>query len=240
MLVSHGCVDGRRLLSPADPPRSATRPAAAPSCRIRTYLASMSSAGLRARRHPLPGLGFRRARRRAARGRRADPLAARRAARAREELTVTEICRVIGQSQPRISRHLRLLVDAGILERAPRAPLSTTAWPRTARGASSRIARRAHPAERPDASRPTWPRSRGCARRGSRPPSPTVSAHADELEGLRELYVGEVGGRTGAARHARRRGRRSAGCSTSAPAPAGSSSCSDSARGTQRRTRCRP
>src|ERR1700722_18282186 len=36
-----------------------------------------------------------------------------------EELTVTEICRVIGQSQPRISRHLRLLVDAGILERAP-------------------------------------------------------------------------------------------------------------------------
>src|SRR5579871_1848381 len=37
----------------------------------------------------------------------------------REALTVTEICRVIGQSQPRTSRHLRLLVDAGILERAP-------------------------------------------------------------------------------------------------------------------------
>ena len=35
-----------------------------------------------------------------------------------EELTVTEICRVIGQSQPRTSRHLRLLVDAGVLERA--------------------------------------------------------------------------------------------------------------------------
>src|SRR5579859_6226520 len=36
-----------------------------------------------------------------------------------EELTVTEIGRVINQSQPRTSRHLRLLVDAGILERAP-------------------------------------------------------------------------------------------------------------------------
>jgi ubiquinone/menaquinone biosynthesis C-methylase UbiE len=37
----------------------------------------------------------------------------------RAELTVTEITQVIGQSQPRTSRHLRLLVDAGVLERAP-------------------------------------------------------------------------------------------------------------------------
>src|SRR5579863_5997211 len=37
----------------------------------------------------------------------------------RSELTVTEISQVIGQSQPRVSRHLRLLVDAGILERSP-------------------------------------------------------------------------------------------------------------------------
>jgi SAM-dependent methyltransferase len=35
------------------------------------------------------------------------------------ELTVTEISQVIGQSQPRTSRHLRLLLDAGILERSP-------------------------------------------------------------------------------------------------------------------------
>src|SRR5579864_419563 len=35
------------------------------------------------------------------------------------ELTVTEISQVIGQSQPRTSRHLRLLVDAEILERTP-------------------------------------------------------------------------------------------------------------------------
>jgi ArsR family transcriptional regulator len=33
------------------------------------------------------------------------------------ELTVGELCRVLGQSQPRVSRHLRLLCDAGLLER---------------------------------------------------------------------------------------------------------------------------
>src|ERR1700736_4388420 len=37
----------------------------------------------------------------------------------RAELTVTEISQVIGQSQPRTSRHLRLLLDADILERTP-------------------------------------------------------------------------------------------------------------------------
>ncbi len=35
----------------------------------------------------------------------------------RNELTVGELCRVLGQSQPRVSRHLKLLVDAGLLER---------------------------------------------------------------------------------------------------------------------------
>lgn len=33
------------------------------------------------------------------------------------ELTVSELCRVLGQSQPRVSRHLRLLCEAGVLER---------------------------------------------------------------------------------------------------------------------------
>lgn len=33
------------------------------------------------------------------------------------ELTVGEICRVVGQSQPRVSRHLRLLAEAGFLDR---------------------------------------------------------------------------------------------------------------------------
>jgi SAM-dependent methyltransferase len=37
----------------------------------------------------------------------------------RAELTVTEITKVLGQSQPRTSRHLRLLLDASIVERLP-------------------------------------------------------------------------------------------------------------------------
>ena len=36
---------------------------------------------------------------------------------ARAELTVGEICAVIGQSQPRVSRHLKLLCDVGLLDR---------------------------------------------------------------------------------------------------------------------------
>lgn len=35
----------------------------------------------------------------------------------RGELTVSEICEIVGQSQPRISRHLKLLTDAGLLDR---------------------------------------------------------------------------------------------------------------------------
>src|SRR5687768_15674537 len=36
---------------------------------------------------------------------------------ARAELTVGEICEVLGQSQPRVSRHLKLMCDAGLLDR---------------------------------------------------------------------------------------------------------------------------
>jgi len=35
------------------------------------------------------------------------------------DLTVNELCRALGQSQPRTSRHLKLLVDAGVLEKLP-------------------------------------------------------------------------------------------------------------------------
>src|SRR5712672_1774908 len=33
------------------------------------------------------------------------------------ELTVTELTTIVGQSQPRVSRHLKLLGEAGLLER---------------------------------------------------------------------------------------------------------------------------
>jgi ArsR family transcriptional regulator len=38
---------------------------------------------------------------------------------ARGALCVTDLCAVLGQSQPRLSRHLKLLVEAGLLERVP-------------------------------------------------------------------------------------------------------------------------
>src|SRR3984957_20001348 len=55
------------------------------------------------------------------------------------EYTVGELCAVLGQSQPRISRHLRLLTEAGFLDRFReqqcvyyRAPVSGRylEWPR--------------------------------------------------------------------------------------------------------------
>lgn len=38
---------------------------------------------------------------------------------AQSELTVTELTQILGQSQPRVSRHLKLLCEAGLLERVP-------------------------------------------------------------------------------------------------------------------------
>lgn len=38
---------------------------------------------------------------------------------ARGAFCVTELCAVLGQSQPRLSRHLKLLTEAGLLERLP-------------------------------------------------------------------------------------------------------------------------
>ena len=38
---------------------------------------------------------------------------------AQGEVTVSELTQILGQSQPRISRHLKLLCDAGLLDRFP-------------------------------------------------------------------------------------------------------------------------
>src|SRR5579862_953210 len=38
---------------------------------------------------------------------------------AREELAVLELTRILGQSQPRVSRHLKILAEAGLVERFP-------------------------------------------------------------------------------------------------------------------------
>ena len=54
---------------------------------------------------------------------------------ARGELTVSELCRVLGQSQPRVSRHLRLLCDAGLLDRHAQ---GTSAYYRLSRSGAGR------------------------------------------------------------------------------------------------------
>ena len=54
------------------------------------------------------------------------------------ELTVTELCRVLGQSQPRVSRHLRLLCEAGLLER--HAEGTSAFYRRTAAGIGNDLA----------------------------------------------------------------------------------------------------
>lgn len=46
------------------------------------------------------------------------------------ELAVGELCKVLAQTQPRVSRHLKLLVEAGLLERNPQ---GTSAFYRLAR-----------------------------------------------------------------------------------------------------------
>ncbi len=38
---------------------------------------------------------------------------------ARNDLTVSELTQILRQSQPRISRHLKLLCDSGLLDRFP-------------------------------------------------------------------------------------------------------------------------
>lgn len=54
---------------------------------------------------------------------------------ARSELTVGELCRVLGQTQPRVSRHLRLLCEAGLLDRHAQ---GTSAFYRPARSGTGR------------------------------------------------------------------------------------------------------
>jgi ubiquinone/menaquinone biosynthesis C-methylase UbiE/DNA-binding transcriptional ArsR family regulator len=57
---------------------------------------------------------------------------------AEAELTVTELTTILGQSQPRVSRHLKLMVDANLIERHRE---GAWAFFRLREGASERLAR---------------------------------------------------------------------------------------------------
>ena len=58
---------------------------------------------------------------------------------AQGEWTVSELVQILGQSQPRISRHLRILAEAGLLERLREG--SWVFYRRTQAGAGARLAR---------------------------------------------------------------------------------------------------
>lgn len=109
-----------------------------------------------------------------------------------EELTVTEISRVIGQSQPRTSRHLRLLVDAGILERAPEGAYVyyRLAEDRPEAGLAHAVA-----SLTPATDTTVAADLEALARvRQTRLQAAIAyrDAHADELASLQDLYVGEA------------------------------------------------
>ena len=63
---------------------------------------------------------------------------------ARGALCVSDLCEVLGQSQPRLSRHLKLLVEAGLLERIPEGAnpdrLRVVGWVEDAQGRIRAIA----------------------------------------------------------------------------------------------------
>jgi SAM-dependent methyltransferase len=109
----------------------------------------------------------------------------------RAELTVTEISQVIGQSQPRTSRHLRLLVDADILERTPEGAF---VFYRLADGSpSADLARRlAELVPVQDAAIAADLAALERVRRArSEAAAAYLSAHADELAKVSALHVAE-------------------------------------------------
>jgi ArsR family transcriptional regulator len=110
----------------------------------------------------------------------------------RAELTVTEISQVIGQSQPRTSRHLRLLLDADILERSPEGAF--VFYRLSDRGDDAGLMRLlAHlcPADDPVIAADVAALERvGEAR--SQAAAAYLSTHAEEWATIRSLYVAET------------------------------------------------
>lgn len=110
----------------------------------------------------------------------------------RAELTVTEISQVIGQSQPRTSRHLRLLLDADILARSPEGAF---VFYRVADGGDgAELVRRLadlFPADDPVIAADTAALERVRQAR-SQAAATYLSTHAEEWATVRALYVAEA------------------------------------------------
>jgi len=111
---------------------------------------------------------------------------------AQGEWTVSELTQVLGQSQPRVSRHLRLLADADLLDRIPEG--SWVFYRRARQGSGARMARnfcRMLPLDDPTIA---LDRQRLEAVREARRIQATryFADHAESWDRLRTLYVDEA------------------------------------------------
>jgi ubiquinone/menaquinone biosynthesis C-methylase UbiE/DNA-binding transcriptional ArsR family regulator len=110
---------------------------------------------------------------------------------AEAELTVSDLTQILRQSQPRISRHLRLMVEAGLVERFRE---GTWAFFRLAeRGGSAELARAL--VARLDADDPVAARDRerlaAVRRARAAAAQDYFSAHAAEWDRIRKLHVAD-------------------------------------------------
>src|SRR5258708_2879083 len=108
-----------------------------------------------------------------------------------EELAVLELSRVLGQSQPRVSRHLKLLADAGLVERFP-----DGAWVfyRLASGGSARdlVDQALALVSREDATlRLDAERLQGVSAERAAQAADYFAANADRWDEIRSLYTSE-------------------------------------------------
>lgn len=108
------------------------------------------------------------------------------------ELNVSDLTAILGQSQPRISRHLKLLVDAGLVERHREGSWAFFRLAESGAGASLGRAVVAHLA--PEAATLAADRARLAEQRraGAQRAAAYFSAHAVEWDQIRALHVEEA------------------------------------------------
>lgn len=111
---------------------------------------------------------------------------------AQGEWTVSELTQILGQSQPRVSRHLKLLADAGLLERIPEG--SWVFYRRARSGSGARMARNICRMLPQDDKAVTLDRQRLEAVRETRrvQASSYFASKAESWDRLRALYVDET------------------------------------------------
>ncbi|MEZ5932540.1 MAG: metalloregulator ArsR/SmtB family transcription factor [Alphaproteobacteria bacterium] len=107
------------------------------------------------------------------------------------EWTVSELTQILGQSQPRVSRHLKLLADASLLERIPEG--SWVFYRRARAGPGARMARNLCRMLPPDSPTVARDRQRLAAVRETRRVQANryFATRAESWDQLRSLYVDE-------------------------------------------------